>query len=64
MAYATGSVKDLVNAAGIAPQESWLETCRSHGWICSVCGNFPTDLSNAPAYESGLCPRCTDPLPD
>ena len=48
----------------IEQEESWLEVCRNHGWVCEVCGDFPADRSQAPAYESGLCLRCTDSIPD
>ena len=60
MSYASESVNDQM----IVQEESWLETCRSRGWVCTVCGDFPTDMSYAPAYTDGLCPRCTDTLPE
>ena len=42
-------------------EEAWKRVCRDKGWICQLCGRFPTDAGKPFGYEGGLCPDCRNP---
>jgi hypothetical protein len=52
-----GTVKDRQ----MEKEENWKELCRRKGWICQICGAYPTDIGKPAGYEDGLCPNCRNP---
>ena len=52
-----GRAKD----AEIEKEEKWEELCKRKGWVCQLCGEFPTDIGCPFGYERGLCPSCRNP---
>jgi hypothetical protein len=52
-----GKVKD----EQMRKEENWKAVCQKNGWVCEICGSYPTDPEKPYGYEGGLCPDHRNP---